>query len=118
MLDIEPIKGQLQAAWPAYGHREPWEARWYDAHMGSGGAYAICYASASRPPGGGARGYAHFATVYGDNPRGGCGRNWGAAGEARARLIASAPTTIAALVAEVERLRAMLDPGLAPALSN
>lgn len=84
MLDIEPIKARLAAATPG-----PWSPR----HAGHGshvttGRYDVAWCG----------------TTFGVDRNGTYGRE-GAGCVADAELIANAPTDLAALIAEVERLR-------------
>lgn len=107
-LDLAPIKARLRAArW----HREPWQRQWVE-HEGWAG-WRIGY---PLPPHGRIDGWACVARIEADRP--GRGTYYGEGRMELADLITNAPTDMDALVAEVERLRALLAPGLAPALSN
>jgi len=91
-MDLEPIKSRLAAATPG-----PWRAQEFDSYPGDEGSaivggYSVgLVAYAVRPDFGAASGY--------DEAQ--CDRD--------ATFIAHAPTDVAALIAEVERLRGQID---------
>ena len=98
MLDLEPIKARLAPI----GNRR-WEARRWD--NGHSAGVDICPEGAQRDviSGRGGRGWGIIATVAVDRPG---STYYGRSSEYAADLIAHAPVDLAALVAEVERLRA------------
>lgn len=103
MLDLEPVKKRLSDACPT---GEGWQARWVDAGYSYQAGWVICREGARVDPVYGAGGYESFAKVHGDR-QGYSG--WGYMAPRRAAFIASAPTDVRALVAEVEELRGILD---------
>ena len=109
-LDLAPIKARLRAALPARGS---WERQWHENEHSGWTGWRIGY---PLPPHGRIDGWACVAKVEADRP--GRGTYHGEGRAELADLITNAPTDMDALVAEVERLRGLIAPGLAPALSN
>lgn len=99
MVDTEPIKARIAAAWPT---REPWQRQWFDESPGGAG-WAV---GLPVPPHGRITGWAAVALVFADSP--GRGTYYGRGREALADLIAQAPADLAALLAEVDTLRDLL----------